>query len=219
MSNELYHYGIKGQQWGRRLYQNKDGSLTAAGKKRYGTGEKEIQTGRFSGDYRNASDGKKGVQVTTITRTNPLLNGPAWRQVHKDQYVVEATPGMKRYTLKSVEKNRNETGDVVSYTGRNMNVSKETLDKLLDSSYDDLSDDELDTLHKLTGDDEIVEYRKKRTARIVSAGKTYARGSVFDNLTETVSAMITNSKTAALVRKGKEAAEDMVRKLGVWLAP
>jgi hypothetical protein len=34
MSNELYHYGIKGQQWGRRLYQNKDGSLTAAGKKK-----------------------------------------------------------------------------------------------------------------------------------------------------------------------------------------
>ena len=31
---ELYHYGIKGQKWGVRRYQNKDGSLTAAGKKR-----------------------------------------------------------------------------------------------------------------------------------------------------------------------------------------
>ena len=32
--NELYHHGIKGQKWGVRRYQNPDGSLTAAGKKR-----------------------------------------------------------------------------------------------------------------------------------------------------------------------------------------
>lgn len=36
-STELMHYGIKGQKWGVRRYQNKDGSLTAAGKKRYDT--------------------------------------------------------------------------------------------------------------------------------------------------------------------------------------
>ena len=32
------HFGIKGMQWGRRRYQNLDGSLTAAGKKRYSIG-------------------------------------------------------------------------------------------------------------------------------------------------------------------------------------
>lgn len=31
----LSHHGIKGQKWGVRRYQNKDGSLTSAGKKRY----------------------------------------------------------------------------------------------------------------------------------------------------------------------------------------
>lgn len=35
-SNEyLEHHGTKGMKWGRRLYQNKDGSLTPAGKRRY----------------------------------------------------------------------------------------------------------------------------------------------------------------------------------------
>lgn len=34
-STELYHHGIKGQKWGVRRFQNKDGSLTPAGKKRY----------------------------------------------------------------------------------------------------------------------------------------------------------------------------------------
>lgn len=33
-NNELYHHGIKGMRWGVRRYQNKDGTLTSAGKKR-----------------------------------------------------------------------------------------------------------------------------------------------------------------------------------------
>ena len=32
--NELKHHGVKGQRWGFRRYQNKDGSLTPAGRKR-----------------------------------------------------------------------------------------------------------------------------------------------------------------------------------------
>lgn len=36
MNNELYHYGVPGMKWGVRRYQNKDGSLTAAGKKHIG---------------------------------------------------------------------------------------------------------------------------------------------------------------------------------------
>ena len=32
---ELLHYGVKGMKWGVRRYQNSDGSLTPAGKKRY----------------------------------------------------------------------------------------------------------------------------------------------------------------------------------------
>lgn len=31
---ELYHHGVKGMKWGRRRFQNEDGSLTELGKKR-----------------------------------------------------------------------------------------------------------------------------------------------------------------------------------------
>ena len=40
---ELYHWGIPGMKWGVRRYQNKDGSLTNAGRKRYAKLEAEIK--------------------------------------------------------------------------------------------------------------------------------------------------------------------------------
>ena len=40
IGDEMYHYGTKGQKWGLRRYQNKDGSLTPAGKEHYGVGKR-----------------------------------------------------------------------------------------------------------------------------------------------------------------------------------
>lgn len=55
MSNELYHWGIKGMKWGVRRYQNKDGTLTPAGKMRYDDSDSET-TKKAKRDYNELSD-------------------------------------------------------------------------------------------------------------------------------------------------------------------
>lgn len=60
--NELYHWGIKGMKWGVRRYENKDGTLTDAGKKRYARDAREKEYNKFdesTGTYYKQSK-KKG---------------------------------------------------------------------------------------------------------------------------------------------------------------
>lgn len=51
--HSLKHYGTKGQKWGVRKYQNKDGSLTPAGREHYGYGKGKSE----SKDYSNNEKG------------------------------------------------------------------------------------------------------------------------------------------------------------------
>lgn len=62
MDNQLQHWGIKGMKWGKRRYQNEDGTLTEAGKKRYyreadAAGYKEETAG--GGRYKTKKGGKR----------------------------------------------------------------------------------------------------------------------------------------------------------------
>ena len=68
---ELYHHGIKGQQWGVRRFQNEDGSLTDAGEKRYN----ESLTKTYENDNDNDYNISKGSIVARRTSSVKDVEG------------------------------------------------------------------------------------------------------------------------------------------------
>ena len=75
-TDELYHHGIKGQRWGIRRYQNENGTLTTAGKKKYRRGDKLDITKEDSSitrgvknDYNKMSDKEFASKYKTTKNT------------------------------------------------------------------------------------------------------------------------------------------------------
>lgn len=66
-TDSLTHYGVLGQKWGVRRYQNKDGSLTAAGKKR-------MYKEQFDSEGKDPGEKKKYVADANRWVTEDITN-------------------------------------------------------------------------------------------------------------------------------------------------
>lgn len=59
--NELHHWGVKGMKWGVRKYQDKDGTLTNAGQRRYARDQRENR-GKKKGNKVGEADPNRWVK-------------------------------------------------------------------------------------------------------------------------------------------------------------
>ena len=139
-TDELYHYGIKGQKWGRRQYQNKDGSLTPAGRERYGSKEnfekqypedKKKTLGKVSSTMKKtggAVDKLKNINDKQISKTNEARIKKDVSQMSDQelQKIVNRLNMEERYkqvmNSRAAEEGKNKVSKILEYAGTALTV-------------------------------------------------------------------------------------------------
>ena len=125
---ELYHHGVKGQRWGIRRYQNKDGSLTAAGQKRYDR------------DIRENNAKKKDDRIKDLEETGPDPKRWVKEDLKRSKDVVDTNATLVK-ELKKIEESTTSKPKAKRLNLENMS-DKELRDKinreLLEQQYNKL---------------------------------------------------------------------------------
>ncbi len=120
---ELYHHGIKGQKWGVRRYQNEDGTLTSAGKARYGKN--------------SANELTEDERMDMLFESNKLKK--KYRQYSSEKELQELSKNEKKSLRELQKKFPNADEPVYNYKKNKDLIDKKnpsnTIENLMDKTY------------------------------------------------------------------------------------
>lgn len=185
-NEQLYHHGTKGMKWGRRRYQNPDGSLTALGRVRYGVGKAREGIGKAVKDGVEKHKAKVAAKKET-KRIEALMKKPI-RKLSEAELKERTDRANKESQLKQTEeRNKQAAMSFLSKFGSKMlndaavpaatSIGKKFLEKALTNALGIDAPDMTNTyeiLKKLGGDvnkltDAQAEALQKREQNLLAA--------------------------------------------------
>lgn len=143
MERYLQHHGVKGQKWGVRRYQNEDGSLTAAGEKRYSGERGHLRYQKDKAKYYEKSindalkrdagllterwaldEANNYAQQKANKMLNTKRNKRNFNQEKIDKFLRESkSMQMKMKEIdKDIEKNREQVKDLIDKLSKDKDV-------------------------------------------------------------------------------------------------
>ena len=162
--SELSHHGILGQKWGVRRYQNEDGSLTEAGKKRYlnsnGTLKPQAYTDSFIRSKNdNWSSYVKGIGPSVnridVDKYNKYDSVQKQKKTDLIKSQIKGFDSKLKKTVNDIVKKSKEDAEIYEYEwgGKALTGYNEISDYIWDNfgSINNLSDEQYKTIYDSIG--------------------------------------------------------------------
>lgn len=200
----LAHHGIKGQKWGVRRFENEDGTLTAAGKKRYQAQEAYVKS---YNKYKEAKKFKKSdFKLGGMTNRNARIRtAEAEKDVKKAEYLYS-----KAKTDKGGEKARDRQIAKAYKSAGAIGVLNKNVDMVWNGSYrQKLSKNIEKTYGKEYADKQIKKAKNMAVATIAATTAYYVGKRAFNAYLKNGGA----EQIGRLVGKGANAYRD--KRMGI----
>lgn len=140
-SLELEHHGVKGMKWGVRRYQNLDGTLTAAGKKRKDKLQKKVLS-NLNYTFNRINVSKKDRKRAIRNVMNMSLQELEIRSMSPYDRAIFETKGTEKASKLAIRSERYQNKGNISkankYMERARNVWDKTYPNLAKVSWDDV---------------------------------------------------------------------------------